>query len=109
MHSRLLMMIATILALSACASSGSQQSAPAAPPPPATNQTAAPNRPAELPQVTLIKSIQTELIRLGFYNGAPDGLMGPKTRAAIEDFQRFRHLPATGTPSQALLDQLKAN
>ena len=42
------------------------------------------------------KEIQTALSRAGFYTGAIDGKTGPKTKKAIEEFQRSKALKADG-------------
>jgi uncharacterized protein YcfJ len=55
----------------------------------------------------LVASIQTELIRLGLLSGQPDGLIGPRTRGAISNYQQVRGLPVDGKPTQALLDDLR--
>lgn len=43
-----------------------------------------------------VYDLQGRLRPLGFDAGAPDGLYGEQTRAAVEAFQRSRALPATG-------------
>lgn len=43
--------------------------------------------------------IQTELQRLGFLKGAPDGKWGETSRAALARFQASRTIPPTGKPS----------
>lgn len=52
--------------------------------------------------------IQRLLNALGFEAGEPDGIPGPKTRAAIRAFQRAQGRPADGHPSPALLKALRA-
>ena len=42
------------------------------------------------------KDIQTALRKAGFYTGAIDGKMGPKTKKAIMDFQKANGLKADG-------------
>jgi peptidoglycan hydrolase-like protein with peptidoglycan-binding domain len=42
------------------------------------------------------KVLQTALRKAGFFNGKPDGSMGPQTRAAVKEFQRAKGLPADG-------------
>ncbi len=42
------------------------------------------------------KEIQTALKNAGFYAGAVDGKLGPKTRKAIEAFQKSKSLKADG-------------
>jgi hypothetical protein len=45
---------------------------------------------------TMLRDAQTSLINLDYTPGQPDGLLGPKTVAAIKAFQRDHHLKATG-------------
>ncbi len=52
------------------------------------------------------KSLQRGLTRAGFDAGTPDGVIGKKTEAAIEGYQRSQGLAVTGVPSRALLDRL---
>jgi peptidoglycan hydrolase-like protein with peptidoglycan-binding domain len=75
---------------------------------PAQGQSAAASAPAASvskgdPQLA---SIQSMLQRLGLYDGAIDGLYGPRTRAAIESFETAQGLPTTGKPSYALMGKL---
>ena len=51
--------------------------------------------------------LQTLLGRAGFDAGSPDGVVGPKTRAAVVAYQRRAGLPADGHISGRLLDRLK--
>ncbi|MEP9378324.1 peptidoglycan-binding domain-containing protein [Aquabacter sp. CN5-332] len=93
--------------------------APAAPPPraaapaapaPAPAQQNALLPPAPIPKVPspLIADIQRELARRGLYDGAADGLTGPKTEAAIRAFEQSAHLRVTtGEPTEAVLTQLR--
>ncbi len=62
-------------------------------------------RTSQRPQLTI--DIQRQLRDLGYNPGPADGIYGPKTKAAIEAFQRNYRLPVDGRPSQALLDRLK--
>lgn len=55
---------------------------------------------------SLVADIQAELARLEFYQGRLDGLMGPKTRAAIRAFQKSQSVSETGEASPELLRQL---
>jgi len=50
--------------------------------------------------------LQKRLTARGFDTGGVDGVLGPKSRAAISGYQSSRGLPATGEPSQALLNSL---
>ncbi len=52
------------------------------------------------------KRLQQRLTARGFDTGGADGVLGPKSRAAISAFQRSIGLEATGTPSPALLERL---
>ncbi|KKB07563.1 lytic murein transglycosylase [Devosia chinhatensis] len=51
--------------------------------------------------------VQTLLNRAGYDVGSPDGVVGPKTRAAVMAYQQRAGLPADGHVSGALLDRLK--
>ena len=64
----------------------------------------APNAPLKRDEVI---TLQERLNRHGFDAGKPDGLPGPKTRAAIRDFQMAAGLPADGYPAPTLLKELK--
>jgi hypothetical protein len=56
----------------------------------------------------LVRSTQSELIRLGYLKGAADGFAGEKTRAAIAAFEQGSGLPADGNPSPMLLARLQS-
>ena len=56
----------------------------------------------------LVKAVQEELMRLGYYAGPADGLAGQMTTAAIATFQRAVKLDETGEASPTLLSSLKA-
>ncbi len=67
-------------------------------------------RPADAPvrNVTdLIQNIQRELSARGFYNGAVDGVQGPRTEQAIRDFQKGKGSQNTLEPSDELLNLIK--
>ncbi len=64
---------------------------PAAPPAPARSQT------------DIVIDIQKELARRGFYDGVADGVYGPKTDAAIRDFQQAAGVKSAAEPSEAFL------
>ncbi|TCL09649.1 lytic murein transglycosylase [Shimia isoporae] len=51
-------------------------------------------------------ALQSRLTSRGFDTGGADGVLGPKSRAAIADYQRSIGLEPTGDPSQALLKSL---
>jgi N-acetylmuramoyl-L-alanine amidase len=44
----------------------------------------------------VVRTIQTRLKNWGYYNGAVDGIYGPKTEAAVKYFQRTNKLVADG-------------
>ncbi len=52
-------------------------------------------------------ALQEGLARAGFDPGGADGVLGPRSRAAISDYQQARGLPVTGEPSHALLEALR--
>ena len=54
-----------------------------------------------------VKVIQTLLRDLNFSREAPDGVLGPATRAAIRDYERSLGVAQTGEPSKTLFDSLK--
>ena len=56
-----------------------------------------------------VREVQAHLSRLGYNPGPIDGIMGPKTRTAIEAFQRDRGLPVDGKVTQTLLDSLTSS
>jgi peptidoglycan hydrolase-like protein with peptidoglycan-binding domain len=62
------------------------------------NTTVAAIRSAETTPVTLsdptdVRTVQNRLRQLNFYNGPADGVWGPGTQVALENFQRARGLP----------------
>jgi hypothetical protein len=54
----------------------------------------------------VVSSVQTELQRLGYYRDAVDGQMGPRTRAAIANFQRDNGLSITSAIDGPTLNSL---
>jgi hypothetical protein len=56
-----------------------------------------------------VREAQAHLSRLGYNPGPIDGIMGPKTRTAIEAFQRDHGLPVDGKVTQILLDSLTSS
>jgi len=49
-----------------------------------------------LPPDQIIANVQYALQQLGYFGEAVDGVLGPATRAAIEDYQVENNLPVTG-------------
>ncbi|MGF1607958.1 MAG: peptidoglycan-binding protein [Kiloniellales bacterium] len=55
----------------------------------------------------MIAEIQARLLDLGYDPGPVDGLMGPQTRTAIENYQRNNNYTVNGEPSPQLLQLLE--
>ena len=53
-----------------------------------------------------VSVVQSELAKLGYYNGAIDGTLGDQTEAAIARYQEDRDLSVTGTVDAATLQSL---
>lgn len=53
-----------------------------------------------------VKEVQSALKKKGLYEGGIDGLMGPKTQAALEAFQRQQSLTVSGAPDRETLSAL---
>jgi peptidoglycan hydrolase-like protein with peptidoglycan-binding domain len=53
--------------------------------------------------------IQSELVRRGLYNGAPDGVIGPRTSAAILFFEETVGMPQKGDATPDVLAALKTD
>jgi membrane-bound lytic murein transglycosylase B len=51
-------------------------------------------------------AFQTDLTKLGFDTGAPDGVLGRKSRAALRQYQKSKGLTADGFPTASLLAML---
>lgn len=58
---------------------------------------------AARPRSDMVADIQRELTRHGFYDGAADGVYGPKTDAAIRDFEQATGLRPSAEPNDMLL------
>jgi peptidoglycan hydrolase-like protein with peptidoglycan-binding domain len=61
------------------------------------------------PAAEIILDIQRELGRRGFYDGVADGRYGPKTDAAIRDFESAAKLKPSAEPDEALLRAIRAS
>jgi peptidoglycan hydrolase-like protein with peptidoglycan-binding domain len=59
------------------------------------------------PTAEIIADIQRELARRGFYDGVVDGRYGPRTDAAVRDFEQASGLKASTEPNEALLAAIK--
>ena len=85
-----------ILGLTACASA--PVSTP--PPPPASSAPIVEN-------AALISEVQTLLNNKGYNTGPADGIAGPKTRGAIQKFEKASNLPVDGLLDDAFYAALK--
>ena len=63
--------------------------------------------PVSDPKVELVRDIQTELARLGYYTDNVDGSLGRRTIMAIQTYEIVSDRDITGQPSQALLADLR--
>ena len=61
---------------------------------------------APRPRNEVIADIQRELASRGFYDGAPDGMFGPKTNAAMRDFEQASGLRPGSEPNEIFLRAL---
>jgi peptidoglycan hydrolase-like protein with peptidoglycan-binding domain len=59
------------------------------------------------PTSETIADIQRELMRRGYYDGVVDGRYGPRTDAAVRDFEQANGLKASAEPNEALLAAIK--
>ena len=57
--------------------------------------------------VAQMKDLQSQLNSLGFETGKPDGIWGPKSRAAIRSFQLQHQLIADGYPNKSVFSTIK--
>jgi peptidoglycan hydrolase-like protein with peptidoglycan-binding domain len=55
----------------------------------------------------LVEDVQRELLSTGHFNGLVDGVTGPKTKVAIETYQRENQLEITGNVSKPLLEHIQ--
>jgi peptidoglycan hydrolase-like protein with peptidoglycan-binding domain len=62
---------------------------------------------APKPALNLMLEIQRELANKGFYDGAVDGIAGPRATQAIKNFEKANGLKVTGEPSEALLEKIR--
>jgi N-acetylmuramoyl-L-alanine amidase len=60
-----------------------------------------------LEPVAHLRGVQQRLRNLGFFHGPPDGTTDPRTRKAIEAYQKSRGLPRTGEPDEATQRKLQ--
>ena len=55
----------------------------------------------------VVEAVQRELAAAGYYEGAIDGIVGRKTKQAIEIYQRDVGIHVSGEPSQDLADHIR--
>jgi Putative peptidoglycan binding domain len=60
------------------------------------------------PDPGITYAVQQQLIRLGYLGPPPDGVPGPRTSAAISQFESVTGLPVDGYPSPQVLARLQA-
>ncbi len=53
-----------------------------------------------------VEQVQTLLGQLGLYDGVIDGISGPKTQAAVSEYQKIVGLPQSGDIDKTLMDEL---
>jgi hypothetical protein len=68
---------------------------------------ASPGAPRAVDPTTVL--VQSELQRQGYDVGPIDGLLGPRTRAAIREYEQRNGLSVDGLPSRSLLDHMQAH
>lgn len=65
--------------------------------------------PSSVTPSKLVSDVQGALTKMGYYDGTVDGLIGPRTRAAIIRYQRKHELASSGQATSALLDHIEFN
>jgi hypothetical protein len=75
-------------------------------PAPVASAPAAPEKPRVVDRGAIME-MQKLLTALKIYNGTADGAAGPRTSAAIREFQAMAGMPVDGKPSIELLDNLR--
>jgi peptidoglycan hydrolase-like protein with peptidoglycan-binding domain len=53
-----------------------------------------------------VSAVQSQLAKLGYYNGAIDGILGDETEAALSRYQQDQNISVTGTVNTATLQSL---
>jgi peptidoglycan hydrolase-like protein with peptidoglycan-binding domain len=56
---------------------------------------------------SLVEDVQRELLATGHFNGLVDGVTGPRTKVAIEAYQRDNKMDVTGEISKVLLEHIQ--
>jgi peptidoglycan hydrolase-like protein with peptidoglycan-binding domain len=55
----------------------------------------------------LVEDVQRELLATGHFEGLVDGVTGPRTKVAIENYQRENKLDVTGDITKSLLEHIQ--
>jgi len=66
-----------------------------------------PNNTVVLKYDPLVEETQRELLASGIYQGMVDGVVGQRTKLAIQHYQQINGLPPTGEVSQDLVNHIK--
>jgi peptidoglycan hydrolase-like protein with peptidoglycan-binding domain len=84
--------------------------APAARPVPVAPAAAPPRRPepAPRPRAEIVTDIQQLLAQRGYYDGAVDGKLGPRTDQAMKEFAEKQGVKLAAEPSEALVEHIRA-
>jgi hypothetical protein len=72
---------------------------------------AAPVQEAPRPTIVrdpLVRKVQVALVHVGYLHGGADGVAGPKTAAAIRQYETDKGLPVDGVSSPSLLASLRS-
>ncbi len=59
------------------------------------------------PRTEIVQDIQRELTQRGYYDGAVDGLLGPRTGLAMKEFTEAQGVKPAAEPSETLLAQIR--
>jgi S1-C subfamily serine protease len=70
-----------------------------------SGRSGSPGRPRGGASSPAVAAVQTLLVMVG-YDVTVDGILGPRTRGAIGDFEESQGMPRTGVPSEELLQRL---
>ena len=70
---------------------------------------AGPGAPTSSLDPATVREVQAELQRRGYDVGPADGVLGPRTQTAIQQYEQRNGLPVDGRPSYSLLDYMQAH
>jgi peptidoglycan hydrolase-like protein with peptidoglycan-binding domain len=84
--------------------------APTARPLPPAPAAAPPRRPesAPRPRAEIVSDIQQLLAERGYYDGAVDGKLGPRTDQAMKEFSEKQGVKLASAPSEALVEHIRS-